>query len=725
MDTQAINTPENLCQAILKFLESKHSHEEVKKAYDDARECVMRFGGYYPLLLTLPACKEKPSDGLDGLRNIMQWCTEANKAVDDIVFNLERQTIDKMISLFKKLGGFANKVLSSVNNELKNKIQNEYNAEIEKERENLTEKKTKLQPTLSNTPSVLQTEVNCDMVDIKSRKKEKALQLYLSKDPTFNDRLSQLQNDEIDKVFEEINKLAGSNTADGGLIDIYCRLKDIPLQLQYDELSYSFEDLADIIFGNCNRIYASVDNVIKTFEDIQTKTETKQSKMKPSSNDGHNSMKYDVFISHASEDKENFVEPLANALKEDGLKVWYDRFELKLGDSLREKIDEGLANSRYGVVVLSNSFFKKEWPKAELDALVSRQNENGKKVILPIWHEIGIEEVRKFSPILASKLAAQSSDSLESIVVQIKSVLSDSLPAEKSIKKMQGGDGETGKQNKQKLPRSHIDGGRSGKSKSKMDVRQLWGVGIFVLVVIVVVMGAITLASKYSGGFWSFMGAVVAIFVIIAVLAVIGRFVGVFGEGTVVAIIDKALEALRVGIRKGESGERAGARKKEESEGGDDGMQQDIRDSGRGYQFKDVKGDVHIHEAESKQHTREEQDEKGSNAEGQEGEVAEDAIDIEHTGNILMLSDEAKELLVEATKDKQGYILKLGTMDGTAIQTNGRNVVPNQEPRTIAKWEYALNELIENDFVEERGHEGTSFAVTHQGYEYADQFQSE
>lgn len=136
-------------------------------------------------------------------------------------------------------------------------------------------------------------------------------------------------------------------------------------------------------------------------------------------------MQWDIFICHASEDKKNFVEPLANALKEAGITVWYDRFELKIGDSLRGKIDEGLANSRYGVVVLSNSFFKKDWPKTELDALVSLENQKGEKVILPIWHGIGIEEVGKFSPILASKLAAQSSDSLESIVDQIKNVLNE------------------------------------------------------------------------------------------------------------------------------------------------------------------------------------------------------------------------------------------------------------------------------------------------------------
>ena len=136
-------------------------------------------------------------------------------------------------------------------------------------------------------------------------------------------------------------------------------------------------------------------------------------------------MEYDVFICHASEDKKSCVEPLANTLRETGLNVWYDRFALKLGDSLREKIDQGLANSRYGVVVLSQVFFSKEWPTSELDALVTRQNNEGKKVVLPIWHGVGVEEVKKFSPILASKVSARSADGIEAVVNQICEVVNE------------------------------------------------------------------------------------------------------------------------------------------------------------------------------------------------------------------------------------------------------------------------------------------------------------
>lgn len=80
---------------------------------------------------------------------------------------------------------------------------------------------------------------------------------------------------------------------------------------------------------------------------------------------------YDLFISHASEDKESVVEPLFKRFRQAGLRVWYDRFTLRLGDSLRESIDRGLRSSRYGVVVLSPSFFAKRWPRRELDGLTA------------------------------------------------------------------------------------------------------------------------------------------------------------------------------------------------------------------------------------------------------------------------------------------------------------------------------------------------------------------
>ena len=131
---------------------------------------------------------------------------------------------------------------------------------------------------------------------------------------------------------------------------------------------------------------------------------------------------WDVFICHASEDKRDFVDEFARRLQDSGLAVWYDAFSLKLGDSLRRKIDEGLANSRYGIVILSKHFFAKEWPQNELDGLMSREVV-GTKVILPIWHKITADEVRQHSPILAGRVAARSEHGLEKVVTEVRDAM--------------------------------------------------------------------------------------------------------------------------------------------------------------------------------------------------------------------------------------------------------------------------------------------------------------
>jgi hypothetical protein len=134
---------------------------------------------------------------------------------------------------------------------------------------------------------------------------------------------------------------------------------------------------------------------------------------------------WDVFISHASEDKERVARPLAGLLRAAGLRVWLDENELRLGDSLRRKIDHGLAGSRYGVVVLSPSFFAKEWPQRELDAL-SALGSGSDKVILPIWHGVDQKTVARHSPTLADKLAVSTDRGLDQVALAIIGVVSGS-----------------------------------------------------------------------------------------------------------------------------------------------------------------------------------------------------------------------------------------------------------------------------------------------------------
>jgi hypothetical protein len=86
--------------------------------------------------------------------------------------------------------------------------------------------------------------------------------------------------------------------------------------------------------------------------------------------DDRRPVEFDVFISHAYEDKETFVRPLAEALIARNLRPWYEEFTLRPGDSLRRSIDHGLLTSQVGVVVLSPAFFGKRWTNYELDGLV-------------------------------------------------------------------------------------------------------------------------------------------------------------------------------------------------------------------------------------------------------------------------------------------------------------------------------------------------------------------
>ena len=115
---------------------------------------------------------------------------------------------------------------------------------------------------------------------------------------------------------------------------------------------------------------------------------------------------YDVFVSHAWEDKADFVDELVQELKIAGLSVWYDTTQIKWGDSLRKRIDEGLKHSKFGVVVLSPNYIAdgKYWTKAELDGLFQLESVNG-KTLLPIWHNLTKKQVMEFSPIIASKMA--------------------------------------------------------------------------------------------------------------------------------------------------------------------------------------------------------------------------------------------------------------------------------------------------------------------------------
>lgn len=136
-------------------------------------------------------------------------------------------------------------------------------------------------------------------------------------------------------------------------------------------------------------------------------------------------VRHDAFICHASEDKSAVVKPLARELSRMGFAIWYDEFELRVGDSLRRSIDRGLAKSRFGIVILSKHFFAKEWPQYELDGLTAREIK-GRKVILPVWHGVNRAQVLKRSPALADRVALDTNkQSIRKIADAIGHVLEE------------------------------------------------------------------------------------------------------------------------------------------------------------------------------------------------------------------------------------------------------------------------------------------------------------
>jgi hypothetical protein len=147
-----------------------------------------------------------------------------------------------------------------------------------------------------------------------------------------------------------------------------------------------------------------------------------------------------LFICHAWEDKMDFVEPLADALRQD-FEVWYDKFQLTLGDSLLQQITEGLRSCDFGVVVLSKAFFaKKKWTENELAGLFALET-TARKIILPIWKDVTAEEVRSYSAILADRFAVSASQGLSTVVAEITIAVSiserkDELAREDSAKKV-------------------------------------------------------------------------------------------------------------------------------------------------------------------------------------------------------------------------------------------------------------------------------------------------
>lgn len=106
-------------------------------------------------------------------------------------------------------------------------------------------------------------------------------------------------------------------------------------------------------------------------------------------------MKYNVFLSHASADKINFVEELKQSFDKLGISVFYDKDSIEWGNNWSQKITEGLDKCDFGVVIVSKDFYDREWTEKELKSLLIRQNKNGDNIILPILYNTNLDELKK------------------------------------------------------------------------------------------------------------------------------------------------------------------------------------------------------------------------------------------------------------------------------------------------------------------------------------------
>jgi hypothetical protein len=118
---------------------------------------------------------------------------------------------------------------------------------------------------------------------------------------------------------------------------------------------------------------------------------------------------YDVFLAYSREDSSELARQLTTALRELHVNVWLDQDQIRIGDNLFEKIDEGMDRSRYGLVILSPHFFDSTWSNRELEALVKRES-GGSPSILPVWNGISEGELLEHAPALASKAGLSASE---------------------------------------------------------------------------------------------------------------------------------------------------------------------------------------------------------------------------------------------------------------------------------------------------------------------------
>ncbi|MEY4440812.1 MAG: hypothetical protein RLY49_438 [Candidatus Parcubacteria bacterium] len=233
-----------------------------------------------------------------------------------------------------------------------------------------------------------------------------------------------IQSDKI--IFDIINFYKDGEIVKKNRDEIIKFIEDQSANVNRQVNQYN-EALPAIVFAVIEQILGKISERTKLLESLGTpvknneQSNEKEKTLPETKVITKKEQEFDVFISYASEDRE-FVEKLANEIKNSDIEVWYDGFEIGWGDDLRTSIDFGLNKTKYGIVIFSPDFLKKKkWTEYELNGLFSKEK-NGEKVVLPVWHNISREEILQYSPTFADRIALNS-NSTETIVQQLKDKL--------------------------------------------------------------------------------------------------------------------------------------------------------------------------------------------------------------------------------------------------------------------------------------------------------------
>jgi hypothetical protein len=223
---------------------------------------------------------------------------------------------------------------------------------------------------------------------------------------TISSKLKEIEreNIKIQKAKEEQAKLMSEITK-----------KNTELNKTLTELSKTQQKEAEKIYAQQEKrvkeLYAQQKSDLRILTSLQN-------------NELEETKEYDVFISHSTDDKDSYVSELAEELKTAGVTIWYDTENIGWGQSIRKEIDKGLANSKYGIVVISPSFIEKYWTNYELDGILNIESSTGNQMILPIWHNVTADQVKKYSYSLAGKLALNSAiNTIDDIVENVKKLI--------------------------------------------------------------------------------------------------------------------------------------------------------------------------------------------------------------------------------------------------------------------------------------------------------------